>query len=80
MQKVFAIERQMVEGYVNTLIANSVQSQNGGVVSADITFKEALAFHNAGFNNLGLPNDLWTRYIPSKVLSDAVLVGLNGGA
>ena len=62
-QKVAKIELEMAYGYVNTLLRIAGES---GVVSSDITGRQALKFHNDVFDNNHLPRECWTLYTPGQ--------------
>lgn len=47
----------MARGYLNAL---SVIDSEDGVVRREITWSEALAFHNRVFSEMGLPEESWT--------------------
>lgn len=51
------IRGQMANEYLNAL---SAKLDAKGIVSTDITHKEAWSFHSKVFNNNGLPADAWT--------------------
>jgi Ca2+-binding RTX toxin-like protein len=55
----------MAKGYLDTLSA--IASAEGSV-TREITWDEALSFHNTAFSSLGLPEESWTLYVPFNLL------------